>query len=628
MTSAASRSWCSLSSAGQGVGADLLLALDEHRDADRQVVAEHPERAEVGDDAGLVVGGAAARRAGRRARSARTAASPSRRGRSRAGRRGGRRAARSARPPGPALCAITAGAPPSALTISTQSKFSARNSSATASALRCTSPARAGSALTDSIRTRSSRSFRMPGSTAWTFARISSLMEVNLATGQPASDVRCQPEDASRLSQRAGGETGRRARRWRGPGRRTRRRPRRARRWRGRSRCRRRSRRRRAGCRGCAGRPRRPATAAYGGTRTSTDFPGARSARSGQEVLGQQLAVGRRALGAGECLRDGGRVGRAQAGGHAPTLVTAIVRDVWVAVALEIQPKRLGLSGLAEPERRRPAAAARSRSSAGSSMVKSASTPARVISGQSRVSVFMVIRQPPSTGSMVAQLPTRAVHHLGRYGEPHPHGVPHRHGGDPGPHELQRVLGGQLARAVARAGQPGLADPVDAEAAPVLAVAVVADEVPPATERDQPVRLDVPLGLAPPRARCRRSAPARRRGSPAPASSASPRRPSGRASARGSSATAARPSGGAAAAASATAPWSAPGSRTPPCPGPRPPPTYAGRRRSRPPPRPRAAAAAATRPRAAGSRRRPRGRRPPGSRARAAGRRRGAGCGR
>ena len=44
---------------GQGVGADLLLALDEHRDADRQVVAVDAQRAEVGGDAGLVVGRAA-----------------------------------------------------------------------------------------------------------------------------------------------------------------------------------------------------------------------------------------------------------------------------------------------------------------------------------------------------------------------------------------------------------------------------------------------------------------------------------------------------------------------------------------------------------------------------------------
>ncbi len=44
----------------EGVGADLLLALDEHHDVDRQVVAVRPDRAEVGDDPGLVVGGAAA----------------------------------------------------------------------------------------------------------------------------------------------------------------------------------------------------------------------------------------------------------------------------------------------------------------------------------------------------------------------------------------------------------------------------------------------------------------------------------------------------------------------------------------------------------------------------------------
>ena len=44
----------------QGLGADLLLALDEEHDVDRQVVAEDPQRGEVGGDAGLVVGRAAA----------------------------------------------------------------------------------------------------------------------------------------------------------------------------------------------------------------------------------------------------------------------------------------------------------------------------------------------------------------------------------------------------------------------------------------------------------------------------------------------------------------------------------------------------------------------------------------
>ena len=59
MTSALSSLAVLAQQRGEGVGADLLLALDEHRDADRQVVAVHPQRAEVGRDPGLVVGGAA-----------------------------------------------------------------------------------------------------------------------------------------------------------------------------------------------------------------------------------------------------------------------------------------------------------------------------------------------------------------------------------------------------------------------------------------------------------------------------------------------------------------------------------------------------------------------------------------
>ena len=89
----------------EAVGADLLLALDEHHDVDREVVAVDPEGAEVGRDAGLVVGGAAGVERGRRARWARTAGSPSRRGRSRAARRGGRRAGPWARRRGPSSCA-------------------------------------------------------------------------------------------------------------------------------------------------------------------------------------------------------------------------------------------------------------------------------------------------------------------------------------------------------------------------------------------------------------------------------------------------------------------------------------------------------------------------------------------
>ena len=94
---------------GQRVGADLLLALDEHHDVDRQVVAVRPDRTEVRRDAGLVVGGAAAVEPAAALGRLERRASPSRRGRSRAVRRGARRAAPSAHPPGPALCAITAG---------------------------------------------------------------------------------------------------------------------------------------------------------------------------------------------------------------------------------------------------------------------------------------------------------------------------------------------------------------------------------------------------------------------------------------------------------------------------------------------------------------------------------------
>ena len=44
----------------QRVGADLLLALDEDRHADRQRPVVRAQRGDVGHDAGLVVGGAAA----------------------------------------------------------------------------------------------------------------------------------------------------------------------------------------------------------------------------------------------------------------------------------------------------------------------------------------------------------------------------------------------------------------------------------------------------------------------------------------------------------------------------------------------------------------------------------------
>ena len=171
----------------QRLGADLLLALDEEDDVDRQVVAEDPQRGEVGGDAGLVVGGAAAVEAVAPLGRLERRRSPSRRGRSRAGRRGGRTAARSARHPVPSCarsppgrrrrrwrCASCSPRPP------------ARRR--TASALRRTSPARSGSALTDSIRTRSSRSRRTPGSTSATRARRSSVVGVVVAMRARATD--------------------------------------------------------------------------------------------------------------------------------------------------------------------------------------------------------------------------------------------------------------------------------------------------------------------------------------------------------------------------------------------------------------------------------------------------------
>ena len=56
MTSAAQVVVVLAQQVGQRVRPDLLLTLDEHRDAHAEVVAERPDRAEVGHDAGLVVG--------------------------------------------------------------------------------------------------------------------------------------------------------------------------------------------------------------------------------------------------------------------------------------------------------------------------------------------------------------------------------------------------------------------------------------------------------------------------------------------------------------------------------------------------------------------------------------------
>ena len=100
--------------------------------------------------------------------------------------------------PGGAGCrAMTAGAPP-ALTMRMSPKPASDNSFDTASALRCTSARRAGSAHTDSMRTSSSRSARTDGSTAWTRA-TRSLMGTRLV-GFPTRASGAKPLDSSRMT--------------------------------------------------------------------------------------------------------------------------------------------------------------------------------------------------------------------------------------------------------------------------------------------------------------------------------------------------------------------------------------------------------------------------------------------
>src|SRR5688572_32188078 len=75
---------------------------------------------------------------------------------------------------------MTAGGAPSWARTISHAKPSAANRSRVASALRSTSPARAGSADTDWMRTRSSRSRRMPGMTSARRAGMSTVMEQSL----------------------------------------------------------------------------------------------------------------------------------------------------------------------------------------------------------------------------------------------------------------------------------------------------------------------------------------------------------------------------------------------------------------------------------------------------------------
>ena len=64
---------------------------------------------------------------------------------------------------------------------------------------------------------------------------------------------------------------------------------------------------------------------------------------------------------------------------------------------------------------------------------------------------------------------------------------------DPAADVRGQVVGRQGPRIEGVARRLGLAEPIDTERAPVLAIEVVGDEVPAARQRHQPVRLDVPM---------------------------------------------------------------------------------------------------------------------------------------
>ncbi len=135
--------------------ADLLLALDEHGDADPQVVTERAQRRQVQRDPCLVVGGATPEEPAVALASAtkgslvHAAASPA--GctswcayRSTVG-----------APGGAGRCPTTAGRPSGACSTATSSSPAVRSSTATASALVRMAGAAAGSADTDGIATKS-----------------------------------------------------------------------------------------------------------------------------------------------------------------------------------------------------------------------------------------------------------------------------------------------------------------------------------------------------------------------------------------------------------------------------------------------------------------------------------------
>ena len=170
----------------EAVGADLLLALDEDGDPDRQLAAVRAQGGDVGHDPGLVVGDAAgvdpAVPLGRLERRA----VPVRRRRRAAARRGGRRAGRWARPVGPVDVPDDGRA--AALADDLDARPSARSSSATAVALASTWPWSNASSDTLGMRVRVSRSARMSGIRACTrCCRAASRSGARMSSVTPAS---------------------------------------------------------------------------------------------------------------------------------------------------------------------------------------------------------------------------------------------------------------------------------------------------------------------------------------------------------------------------------------------------------------------------------------------------------
>ena len=168
---------------------------------------------------------------------------------------------------------------------------------------------------------------------------------------------------------------------------------------------------------------------------------------------------------------------------------------------VESFPDRLGRVNSADrtAANRRAARASSSTSSGGLSTVKSASRPSSTTTGHSSESRFISSRQSPSAPDAVPQWPTAAA--TSATGAATRTRTAYRCGIRLMPDWTNESASsaGQVARPEPLAGRARVADPVDPEGAPVLAVPVVGDEVPAAAEGDQPVRLDPAVGRARPR---------------------------------------------------------------------------------------------------------------------------------